>query len=187
MKKNDINKWGLILAFGFFWISITSFSQEIKMSRQEKKEARKAEQEANYEALNRILNTRNFVLEADYLENRFGDRISVTSTINFISVDSTKGVLQTGSNTRTDYNGVGGVTAEGTLSSWKVERDYKNLSYSVRFSLLTNLGIYDISMTVGSDFRASAVITGLTSGKIIYKGRLKSGFDSKVFKGHSTI
>jgi len=142
---------------------------------------------SNFSILDSLLNTKNFVLEADYLQNGYGVRIPVISDLNFIQVDESNGILQTGSNFRIGYNGVGGVTAVGKIGSWKINKDFKRLSYSLRFSLLTNLGYYDIFMTVTSDNHASATITGLGRGRLTWEGHLETVNNSRVFKGQDTI
>jgi hypothetical protein len=181
-----INKGGLFLAFGFFWIFLNSFSQEAKVTRQERKETRKAELNANFHVLDSLFETKSFVLEANYLENKYGDQIPVSSMVNFIMVNSTNGVLQTGNNSTIGYNGLGGVTAEGSIGSWKLDRDYKNLNFTLRFSILTDIGSYDVFLTVNADNRARATITGLWPGKLIYNGYLNTLGNTGVFKGQRT-
>lgn len=187
MKTMKMNIVSLFLVFGFFWISINSNSQDVKLSRQERKEVRKAQMAANFHILDSLLNARSFVLEADYLQNQYGDRVFVSSNLNFIMVAQSNGVLQTGTDSRLGYNGVGGVTAEGNIGTWEIHRDVKRLSYRLHFSLLTNLGHYDVFMTVSSDNRASATITGLGPGKLTWEGHLNTLYNTRVFKGQNTI
>ncbi len=188
MKRFKIlNKGGLFLAFGFFWIFLNSNSQEVKVTRQERKEARKAVLNANFNVLDSLFETKSFVLEANYLENKYGDQVPVSSMVNFIMVNSTNGVLQTGNSSAIGYNGVGGVTAEGTIGSWKLNKDYKNLNFTLRFSILTDIGAYDVFLTVNADNRARATITGLWPGKLIYNGYLNTLGNTGVFKGQRTI
>lgn len=187
MKTMKMNMVSLFWILGFFWISLNSNSQDVKLSRQERKEVRKAQMAANFYILDSLLNAKSFVLEADYLQNKYGDRVPVVSSLNFIKVDESNGVLQTGSNSGMGYNNVGGVTAEGTIGAWKIYKDFKKLSYTLQFSLLTNIGHYDISMTVTSDNHASATITGLWPGSLTWEGHLKTVNNSRVFKGQDTI
>jgi hypothetical protein len=187
MKTMKIKTAGLFLAIGFFGLSSDCFSQDIKLTRQELKEARKAQLVANYYILDSLLNAKTFVLEADYLQNRYGDRIPVLSDLNFIKINETKGVLQTGSSFNTGYNGVGGVTAEGSIGSWNIYKNEKRLSYTVHFSLLTNIGHYDVMMNVSSNTRASATITGLGPGRLTWEGHLVTLYNSRIFKGINTI
>jgi hypothetical protein len=181
--KTVIRKFGsLFLMIGFFLISINSYSQNIKPTREEQKEAMKAAKLENFNVLDSLLNAKSFVLEANFLEDKYGNRIPVSPIVNFIRVNSKEGVLQTGSNWWTGYNGVGGVTAEGTIGKWKIIKNFKDLSYTIQFTIFTNIGIYDVFMTVNSDNRAWASITGLRPGKLIYDGYLETNYNSRVYK-----
>jgi hypothetical protein len=187
MKTMKMNKVSLFWILGFFWISLNSNSQDVKLSRQERKEVRKAQMAANFNILDSLLKAKSFVLEADYLQNKYGERVPVHSSLNFIKVDGLHGILQTGSNLGRGYNGFGGVTSEGSIGVWKIYKDFKKLSYSLQFSLLTNIGHYNIFMTVMSDNRAKATITGLGPGRLTWEGHLTTVNNSRVFKGQDTI
>ena len=65
-------------------------------------------------------------------------------------------------------------------------KDLKKFSYMLRFNLLTNIGAYDILMTVNSDNNASATITGLGPGKLTWNGHLATINNSRIFKGQNT-
>jgi len=187
MKTMKINMVSLLLVFGFLGISSYSNSQDVKLDRKERREVRKAQLAANFYILDSLLNARSFVLEADFLQNRYGDRIPVVSDLNFIRVNKSNGVLQTGLNMSIGYNGVGGVTAEGSIGTWKINSDAKRLSHTLHFSLLTNIGHYDVFMNISADNHASATITGLGPGRLTWDGRLKTISNSRVFKGQNTI
>ena len=185
--KRQIYILSLLLVIGLFCISQPGFSQDKKMDRQEKKEARKAETAANFDTLNAILESRNFVLKANNLESKYGDMVQVSSNTNFILVNSSSGILQTAFNSMNGNNGLGGVTAEGTVGSWEVFKNQKNMTFTVKFSLVTNMGIYNVLMTVNSDKKAHAEVSGLTPGKLIYNGYLASVSDSGIFKGRNSL
>jgi hypothetical protein len=187
MKTMKFKTVSLFWILGLLFISLNSYSQEGKLSRQELKEVRKAQRAANFHILDSLLNARSFVLEADFLQNKIGDRINVVPTLNFIKVNETIGILQTGSNSRMGYNGVGGVTAEGSIGKWKIYKDEKKLNFRLQFSLLTNIGFYDISMFVSSDNHASATISGLSSGKLTWEGHLETVNNARIFKGQLSI
>jgi hypothetical protein len=187
MKTMKMKIVSFLWIFGLLLISLNSNSQDYKLSRQEKKEVRKAQMAANFYILDSLLNSKCFVLEADYLQNEYGERVPVVSTLNFVKVDKSKGILQTGSNSSMGYNGVGGVTAEGSVGAWKIDKDAKKFIYRLRFNLLTNLGNFDIFMTVTSDNHAIATITGSGPGKLTWEGHLTTINNSRVFKGQNTI
>ena len=141
----------------------------------------------NNEFLNtsQMIENRQFVLEADYLSNAWGYRVIVPSTLNFIRVDSTKAVIQVGSNNGIGYNGVGGITTEGQISNWKVYKNDKRKNFTVSMTVMTPIGIYDVVMFVGADGNSTATISGLQPGKLIYDGQLVTPQETRVFKGTS--
>jgi Domain of unknown function (DUF4251) len=187
MKTNKFNMVNLFWIMGLFCISLNINSQERKLTRQELKEVRKVQLEANFRALDSLLNAKSFVLEADFLQNRYGDRIIVTPTLNFIKLTKNNGILQTGSNWSMGSNNVGGVTAEGAIGNYEVFKDPKRMNFTLQFSLLTNIGHYDILMTVMADASARATITGLGRGRLTWEGHLETIENSRVFKGQNTI
>jgi hypothetical protein len=183
--KTHVGKYLILICL--LSLSLPGNSQDTKLSRKERKEVRKAQMTENFYILDSLLNSRRFVLEASYLKNKYGDMVSVSSMVNFIRVNGSKGVLQTGSYQSIGSNGVGGVTAEGTIGLWEIKRNVKSLTYNLRFNLLTNIGNWDVLLTVTSDNRASATISGTTSGKLTWDGHLKALDNSRVFKGQNTI
>jgi len=178
---------GFLLAIGLFVISVNGNSQEPKPDKKAKKEAKRAESEANFRVLDSLLYIGQYVLEANFLQNKYGDRVSVSSNLNFIRVDGPRGVLQTGSDMRFGSNGVGGVTAEGNIGNYRITRNLKNLSCTVTFDIITNIGSFNIYMIVSSDNNARATISGTTSGKLTWDGHLATLNNSRVFKGSNTI
>lgn len=187
MKTMKIKAGSLFLVMGLFGLIANSNAQNTKLTRQELKEARKTELTQNFYILDSLLNAKSFVLEADYLQGTYGDRIPVLSNLNFIKVNESTGILQTGTSFGQGYNGVGGVTAEGNIDSWKVYKDAKRLSYTVHFSLITNIGHYDVLLNVSANTRATATITGLWPGKLTWDGHFVTIDNSRVFKGQTTI
>jgi len=187
METKRFKLVSLFWILGIFLISLNGYSQERKLTRQEMKEVRKAQLEANFWILDSLLNSKSFVLVADYLQNRYGDRVIVSPTLNFIKINKESGILQTGSNWSMGYNGVGGVTAEGSIGKWTVFKDQKRMTYNLQFSLLTNLGHYAVAMTVSANGSARATINGLGRDRLTWEGHLETIGNSRVFKGHNSI
>jgi hypothetical protein len=187
MKSSFSKLVSVVLTIGLLLISSDSYSQNTKLSRQEKKEAYKDKQFYNFQVLDTLIQKKYFVLEADFLQNEYGSRIPVLRDINFIKVDSTEAVLQTGTNVNMGYNGVGGTTAEGSIRGLKVVKNLKNLTFYLRFTIVSDIGIYDVSMTINSNRSARATITGLTRGKLVYDGHIENLNNSGFYKGHNSI
>jgi hypothetical protein len=187
MKPLKFKIIGLFMAGGLLLSTFSVSAQEKEMTRMERKELKKAQMEASFNALDSLLSSRRFVLVADFLQNKYGDRIPVSQTINFIRVNGTTGVIQTGSPWVIGYNGLGGVTAEGTLMVYKMTKNFKSRSYTVRFTISSQIGHYDVLLTVNAANYASATITGTTPGRLTWEGHLEGLGYSKVFKGQNTI
>ena len=126
MKTMKMSMVCLFLVLGLFWITPDSNSQDVKLSRQERKEVRKAEMAENFVILDSLLSVKRFVLEADYLQDKYGNIKPVLSTLNFIKVNGTSGILQTGSSSGFGSNDVGGATAEGSIGEWNVTKYVKS-------------------------------------------------------------
>lgn len=165
------------------------FSQDRKLNKKEKKEVRKAGLYANYRAIDTLLQQKTFVLEAEFLQGRMGEEVPVSPNINFIRVQSPGVVLQTGTTSYagSGYNGVGGVTAEGTINNYRITSDEKRLNHTVFFSTTTQIGTYDILLRISADATATATITGMTRGSLTYRGNLVAPYNSRVFKGRNSM
>lgn len=180
----NVKKILLVLLLAVLTGSITIVkSQDAREDRKARKEAEKERLTYNYYVLDSLLVSRRYVLEADYLQNKIGDRISVSNTINFVRVNDERGVLQTGSDILVGGNGFGGVTTEGNISKYKIQRNLKSLSHRVSFNLVSNLGIFNIDMTIRADNFASATITSTRSGRLTWHGHLASLDHTRTFKG----
>lgn len=174
----------LILLVSFiFSVGLSAHNNSGPINRQETKNDTTVSDE--FSNTSQMIKNRQFVLEADYLSNARGYRIIVPSTLNFIRVDSTRAVIQVGSNNGIGYNGVGGITAEGQISNWKVYKNDKKKNFTVSMTVMTPIGIYDIVMYVGADGNSSATISGMHPGKLIYDGQLVAPDETRVFKGMS--
>ena len=189
MKAIKITLVSLLMAGGLILNTFNANAQDMEkdLTRQERKFMRKSQLEANFNLLDSLFKSNKFVLVADFLQTKWGDRISVIPTINFIKVDGETGVLQTGANSGMGYNGVGGVTAEGSIGKMQITKNFKNLSYTLRFSLSTQIGHYDVVMSVSAGNYATATISGTTSDRLTWIGHLENVDFSKVYKGRNSI
>ncbi|MFB6318355.1 DUF4251 domain-containing protein [Saccharicrinis sp. FJH54] len=150
----------------------------------EKREA-KAQLEKEYNQTRDMLHNRDFVLEADHLMDKWGNRAWVSSSINFVMVDSTEAVIQIGSNYRLGPNGVGGVTAKGKITKWSVKENPKNASFFVQMNVMTGIGIYDVSFSISAGGISTASVTGLRPGRLTFEGDVVPLEYSGVFEGQS--
>lgn len=158
-----------------------------KLTKEQKAEQKRVEREAMAELVDRMIKSQRFVLEANYLSNQTGSRVHVGSNLNFIIVDSSEITIQTASFAGIGGpNGLGGATAKGTIRDFRVEKVGKTKgSYAIRILAMTPLGQYDIFMNISPDAGADATLSGTTSGKLNYHGRIVPVNKSRHFKGYS--
>jgi len=150
-----------------------------------RKEKRNEEIQKQYELNKYMLENRDFVLEADRLQDRYGNLANVSSTINFVAVDSATAIIQIGSNYRFGPNGVGGVTAKGKISNWKLVENQKQKTFSLSFNVMTSIGIYDLYFTIVPSNSSSVRLTGLRAGELTFIGSMIPFSESGVFEGQS--
>jgi hypothetical protein len=172
-----------LLVLSLVTISSVSFAQSKEHAKELKKEAKLVKLQQDYMNTGHLLDSMRFVLEANYLDNMRGNRVFVPSSLNFIKIDSTKAVIQIGSNAGMGSNGVGGVTAEGSITKWKLNRNEKRKSFNIAMNIMTNIGAYDIFMDISASGNASATLSGIRYGRLMYEGNIVSLKKSRIFKG----
>jgi len=184
-------KWLIAVLMSLSMVTVT-IGQEVKNAKgskqelsQKRKVERKARADSLYQLTGRILADKEFVLEAERIRNNQGVQVTVSTLLNFISVDSNHVVIQIGSMQRTGRNGVGGITEEGRITSWKLTSDDKRSNYSVFMTVQTKINVYDINLNVDYSGNADAYLSGLRAGKLIFSGRILPRENSDVFKGMS--
>ncbi|MBN2481422.1 MAG: DUF4251 domain-containing protein [Bacteroidales bacterium] len=167
-------------------------SVDRKTARKLEREQRKLLEEVNTEATARLVDSlvhnRNFIIKANYLANQSGIRIVVDEKINFIIVDSANITIQYGSiNSMLGYNGLGGITTQGTITRFEVSKTGRNKdSYSIQIHAMTSIGSYDVFVYISPNGYATATIGGNTRGKLIYYGDVSPVEGSRFYRG-STI
>ncbi|MGD9558085.1 MAG: DUF4251 domain-containing protein [Mangrovibacterium sp.] len=175
-----------MMVFTMVMFSVFAFAEgQGDKSGLSKKERRKAEAAKAYEQTKSMLQNKDFVLESDFLQDKYGNRVVVSPMINFVAVDSSVAVIQIGSNRGLGYNGVGGVTAKGTITEWKLKEDVKHNSFTLSMNVMTSIGMYDLHFIIGSSGNATARLTGLRPGQLTFAGDLVPIGESIVYEGRS--
>lgn len=155
-----------------------------KYQKIEKREQQKMEDERRLQQVKSLIDSREFVLEANYLSGRSGVLIPVTSNLNFIMVDSAKSVIQIGSPSGIGYNGVGGVTDEGKVTKYEVKETKGG--YSLKLYTSSSLNSFTIFFTINSDGHATARLSGVRGGVLTYHGDIVPVEESFVYQGQTT-
>lgn len=155
----------------------------------EEKKARKKQEKEQYEKM-LIVNTaesikaRYFVLKADQIRGRGGNLINVNSNINFVAVEGEEAYVQMGSESGLGYNGVGGITVKGKITSFESAQKGKHGTYNIVMNTLSSTGNLTIMMNVNiTGETASAVVSSNWGGRVEFNGYLVPLQGSKIHKG----
>ena len=181
--KNHFRHIIIIFALVFITGGVMA-SVQVENSKMSRSEKRAAENEQLYLMNKQIIEERGFVLESDFLRDRYGYQIPVTRNINFILVDGDQAIIQIGSNVGLGPNGVGGVTAKGRITKWELNENERKKTFNIRMNVLTSIGMYDVSLSIGNH-NATARLTGLHPGNLTFNGDLVALEESHVYEGRS--
>ena len=152
-------------------ISYNAYSQEKRLTRQERMEKMIADLNANYRQLGKLLEMRKFVFEMDYAYGT-GWGKNVDPTVFFIKVDSSFVIIQPSG--ISEYYVVGaGDHAKGSVKNWNLIKDVDALSYKLEFIAVTKIQDYHISMNISAENSVRATITGPKSGIRFYLGNIQ--------------
>jgi hypothetical protein len=174
MKKSYIV---LLMAAAFLMLnSFSANSQEVKLTKEEKKAQKKAALEYNFKILDSLFTTKKFILVGDYaLAN--GERTTLNQAMSYVIVNDPKGIIYSGSN----YNTTG-VPREGSIGVYKVSKSEKNLSFTVEFDINSPLGRFDVLMDVLATNLITATISGQSLPSFTWEGHIETLQKIKVFK-----
>ena len=126
-----------------------------------------------------------FVVEADAVTFKYGTRVQVNSTTNFISMEGDRAVIQISpSYVYGGPNGVGGITVDGVVSNASLTSDKKGrIHYSMYVTGRAVSATVSISMTPGSNRAVVVVSPTFNSNDVRLEGYLVPAGHSRVFEG----
>lgn len=157
-----------------------------KLSKKEQKEIRRKQLEEQKEAILELLKSKQWVIEAHTVYDRYSQSYQLNPTINFVGVKDEEGALQLGFNGLIGWNGVGGVTIDGQVTRYEVKETKGNDAPAVvmRFQG-RGVGFATINISVNTSGQATARISGDFGERITFTGVIKALEESVVYKGQS--
>lgn len=187
MKKSVHKISRFFLIIGLSLIYIIGNSQDLKLSKKEQKEAIKDEGLKEYEALGPFLEGRIFAFETNRLQSTTGatvyNVVQVDESKIFVRCEDPKNTSGGNSGVRDNSTppiGPTGLFFEGDIDGWKLSKNSKNLSYTIRFEVRTtgsNPGIpYEIYMNINSN-KSSNIEIKSRGGHMVYSnytGRIRT-------------
>lgn len=161
---------------------------QMKLEKAERKKEEAKQRQENKKAILSMINDRDYVIEANTLYGKYHSRYNVTPSINFVKIEGDKVIIQSGSNVGPGYNGLGGITIEGNITSYKVLETKKDKPVQViaQFSSIA-LGHSTLSISIDTNGYAKAIVNGAFGQKATFAGDFRHADQSRVFKGMSLL
>lgn len=174
------------ISFFLFTINVSIAQQNKKLSRKERKELKKQQQIEQKKAILNLLKGQAWVIEAHTVFDRYNQSYQLNPSINFVGIKGEEGALQLGFNGLIGWNGVGGVTVDGTITKYEIKegKEKSNPTVNLRFQG-RGIGSASITINVNSSGQATARVSGDFGDRITFSGIIKSINDSSVYKGQS--
>ena len=171
----------MILAF-----TVQGLAQKEKETRKERKEREKKEQAALYEVAKQMINDSSFIIPVDRIVLKGGVSANVVSTINFIKIYKSNGVLQIAPTHSTSLgaNGLGGITMNGNITKYEINDKGKKMYLAVYLKDTLGHAIMNISLYGGSNVTVD--VSGMYSGPAFTMyGTINPLGDVHIFEGSS--
>lgn len=167
--------------------------QEVPLTKQEKKALREEQKRQNEAILAAntagALKSGSFVLKANQVRGRGGPMMNVNPTTNFVAVEGDDAYFQVASTTGVGYNGLGGITLRGRITSFKMNQGKKNGSYTITMNTIGNGGNLTIVMNISKTGEmASASVSSNGGNRIDLYGVLVpwTGTGAQIYKGRES-
>ncbi len=178
----------LLMLLGVMTVSFT-YAQvsEKKLSKAEKKAARKQKEEEQMKQIIALLQSQHWVIEATTVYNRKNVPFQLNPTLNFFGVKGNTAALQLGFDQLVGWNGVGGITLAGKVVNYKLDTGKKGNTPQVtlRFQGNAGVGSAQVYVTVNASGQATARYIGDQGQRVTFSGQLVSLANSTVYKGQS--
>ena len=180
----------LILALLFVFsfqtgLAQTSNKDQRKIERAEKKRLKEEDRKKNQELLINLVKDQSFVLEATTLSGRYNQQ-QVTPSTNFVKIEGNRITIQTANNFSFGYNGLGGITLNGTINDYIVNEGKNGVSVFIKFSDPV-LGLSTLNLDVQTSGLGRATILGNWGGRATFQGEVVALEEARVFEGRPII
>lgn len=161
--------------------------EQRKVEKAEKKRLKKEARQKQQDLVMALVNEQAFVLEAHTIRGRYMNSFPVSPGTNFVMIEGDQITIQTANNFGFGYNGLGGVTINGTISEYKViSKDKNGSTVLIQFSSPV-LGHSTLNLHVQGSGQAQALVTNNWGRRITFQGQMVAPEDSRVFEGNSLI
>ena len=168
-------------------VSGNVYAQEVGLTGAEKKAIQERLDSLMYVKAEKAISKKDFTLEADKVVFNYGQTAFVNTNTNFVSVKGDKSVVQVALNIPVSGpNGLGGITLDGNVSNYEVQKDKKgNIHVSMNVMGTGISAMIDIDLYKGSNKASVTISPNFNSNRMTLSGVIVPSSSSRVFKGRS--
>ena len=172
----------------FFVLGFAVMAQDSKDDRKAEKKARKEaklqEAKDNTARLVEIVESKQFVLQANTLFDRYGKSLVLNSNLNFVGFDGEYSTIQLSFTGLVGWNGVGGVTIDGHITKMEVKVKDDGIGFTINAAVQNKGGgLTTMLFRVNSDGNARVDMNGNFGERLSFQGFIVPLSESTVYKG----
>lgn len=177
----------LMMMFITVFVLNISAQENIANDREEQKKIEERMDSIQFVQAVQAIKDKAFTLEADKVIFKQGKTVFVTSNTNFVKVKGDDAVVQVAFDVPVDTpNGIGGITVEGNVSSYKISESRKgNITLTMNVMGKGISAQLSISMMKGTNRASVEISPNFNSNRITLSGIILPNEFSNVFKGTS--
>lgn len=173
-----IRELAFVVVLSMFFIPLQAQNKFNKLENQ-------AEENEQLQLVRNLLESRKFILSADYVYEQYEPRKEAYSDINFIKIDSSMAVIQTGAAHKFESNRVGGFTKKGEITQWELNKNTKKNTVELTVHIVAKTGTYDVLFFIHSNGRATANVSGTNSVQLVFDGYLSPLEETAAYEGET--
>ncbi len=148
---------------------------------------KEAKREAQHEKLMDLIDSKEFVLKANTIRDRYGNQIFVNELTNFVAVADSSGAVQIAlNNSRIGRNGLGGETVDGRVTQYEVKDFGPKKGVMIKLTLFGS-GTFHLILNVSSGGYATVDLSGIYGQRLTFSGELEPLEGSNIFLGRTTF
>lgn len=165
-------------------IILILFLPVVAMAQGSTKEAKK---KARHEKIMTLIDSQEWVLQANTLRDRYGNNVFVDETTNFVAIADSAGVVQIAfNNARIGRNGLGGETVDGRITRYDVKDLGPGKGATINMTLFGQTTLH-LLLNISDGGYATLYLTGLFGQRLTFSGQLRPLQGSDIYVGTTTF
>ena len=156
-----------------------------RAERKEKKTQKEQSLQANHQMLLDLTKNHQWILEANTIYDKQGMSYPVDASTNFVSAKGDEMTIQLAFPNRIGWNGLGGITVDGTVQQYDVKEVKNGINITIDMSSMP-LGFSTVLINIRDDGNARATIDTVTGNQITFSGNIQDLQQSRAFKGQAS-